>query len=170
METYNVRVCNDKLVFSAAHFILLGGGICEPLHGHDYHVTVEVRGPLDDIQCVVDFCLLEKLTIEILARFDHRTLLPDDSPEIQVLVDSDVVEVAHAERRWQFPAADCAILPVANTTNEMIARHIAEELLGRLCETLPEANWPASLEIHLSESPGRTAGCRIATASRPSAI
>ncbi len=163
METYSVRVCNDKLVFSAAHFIALGGGTCEPLHGHDYHVSIEIEGPLDDIQCVVDFCLLEKQTIEILARLDHRTLLPADSPEIKVSAGSDVVEVSHAQRRWQFPRADCVLLPVANTTNEMIARHIAEELLGRLCEALPTAAWPASIEVHLTDSPGRTAGCRITT-------
>ncbi len=163
METYSVRVGNDKLVFSAAHFIALGGGVCEPLHGHDYHVAVEVEGPLDDVQCVVDFCLLEKQTIEILSRLDHRTLLPAESPEITVVADSDVVQVSHADRRWQFPRADCVIMPVANTTNEMIARHIAEELLGRLCETLPSTAWPASIEIRLTESPARTAGCRITT-------
>ena len=163
METYSVCVRNDKLVFSAAHFIALGPGVCEPLHGHDYHVTVEVRGSLDEIQCVVDFCLLEKLTIEILARLDHRTLLPSESSEIKVAADADVIEVTHAERRWQFPAADCVLLPVANTTNETIARHIAEELLGRLCEVLPPDAWPDSLEVQLTESPPRTAGCRITT-------
>ena len=163
METYSVSIRNDKLVFSAAHFIALGGGTCEPLHGHDYRVTVEIQGPLDEIQCVIDFCLLEDRTMEILSRLDHCTLLPGDSPEIEVDAGPDMVEVSHGRRRWQFPAADCVILPVANTTNETIARHIAEELLGRLCETLPEAVWPTALEIHLSESPGRTAGCRITT-------
>jgi len=163
METYSVRVSNDKLVFSAAHFIAIGPGQCEPLHGHDYHVTVEVRGPLNEIQCVVDFCLLENLAIDILSRLDHRTLLPTESPEIHVNPGPDVVEVGHGERHWQFPASDCALLPVANTTNEMIARHIAEELLGRLCETLPSDAWPDSIEVQLTESPGRTAGCRITT-------
>ncbi|MEA1950244.1 MAG: 6-carboxytetrahydropterin synthase [Planctomycetota bacterium] len=163
METYSVRVRNDRLVFSAAHFIALGSGECEPLHGHDYHVTVEVRGPLDEIQCVVDFCLVEKLTVDVISQFDHSMLLPGESPEIQVDAGIKVVKVDHAEQHWQFPAGDCVILPVSNTSNEMLARHIAEELLGRLCETLSHDNWPDSVEVRVAESPGRAAGCRITT-------
>lgn len=161
METYSVRVAGDGLVFSAAHFIVLGDGTCEALHGHDYRVAAEVEGPLDEVQCVIDFCLLERLLGEILARLDHRTLLPAAGDKIQVAAAGDQVEVFYADRRWLFPLDNCVLLPLANTTSETIARYIGDSLLKRLRETLPADALPTSLKIDVSESPGRTASCRI---------
>ena len=45
MPNFHVRIANDDLVFSAGHFITLGGGRCERLHGHTYRVAAEVSGP-----------------------------------------------------------------------------------------------------------------------------
>ena len=165
METYSVRVADDSLLFSAAHFITLGDGSCESLHGHDYRVAVEVEGPLDDNQCVIDFCLLGRHTAEVLARLDHHTLLPDGNGAIQISAGAEQIE-AQIEARfdgrcWQFPKDDCVVLPVANTTSEAIARHVAEELLAHLRASLPPDALPTSIKIELTESPGRTAGCRL---------
>ena len=55
MSDYSVRIGGDKLIYSAAHFIVLPGGVCEPLHGHNYRVAVELGGPLDETGCVIDF-------------------------------------------------------------------------------------------------------------------
>ena len=162
METYSVRVAGDNLVFSAAHFITLSDGSCESLHGHDYRVAVEVEGPLDANQCVIDFCLLERHVAEILARLDHHTLLPNGGGEIQVAA-AEQVEARFAGRCWQFPLDDCVLLPVANTSSEAIARHVAEELLESLRVALPPDALPTSIKIELTESPGRTAGCRVSS-------
>ncbi len=43
MPDYSVRIAGDNLIYCAAHFIMLPGGVCEPLHGHDYRVAVEIR-------------------------------------------------------------------------------------------------------------------------------
>ena len=56
MENCYVRVSKADLIFSAAHFITLGPDQCEGIHGHNYRVTAEVHGPLDENGCVVDFC------------------------------------------------------------------------------------------------------------------
>ena len=55
MADFRVRIANDDLVFSAAHFITWGSTACERLHGHSYRVAAEVAGPLDRHQCVADF-------------------------------------------------------------------------------------------------------------------
>ena len=161
METYSVRVADDSLIFSAAHFIVLGDGSCESLHGHDYHAAVEVEGPLDDNLCVVDFCLLGRHTAEVLARLDHHTLLPDGSGAIQISAGTEQIEARCDGRCWQFPKDDCVLLPVANTTSEAIARHVANELLASLRASLPPDALPTAIKIELTESPGRTASCRV---------
>ena len=67
-ETYHVHVRKDFLVFSAAHFITFNGNVCERLHGHNYRVAVDVHGPLDENEYVVDFIALRDKSI---AKYSH---------------------------------------------------------------------------------------------------
>ncbi len=61
-------------VFSAAHAIVIKGER-EPLHGHDWHVTLTVEGPrVDQDGLLVDFHALEKGLKEIVARWHNRNL------------------------------------------------------------------------------------------------
>ena len=75
-ESYHVRIEKERLVFSAAHFITYAGDVCEPLHGHNYHVYAEVHGPLDENHYVVDFIALRDALQKIVDALDHRVLLP----------------------------------------------------------------------------------------------
>ena len=61
-------------------------------------------------------------------------LLPDRHRQIQVTVSADESEVmaVFERRRWVFPREDCLILPVENTTAELISRWMAETLSYRL--------------------------------------
>ena len=136
--TFNIRLEKEHHVFSAAHFITFAGDVCERLHGHNYRVAVEIFGPLDENQYVVDFIAvrdeLKKLTDEL----DHRVLLPDRHPLIQVTVEEREVTAVFTPdgRRWVFPRGDCAILPLANTTAELLAHYLAERLRDALQQRL----------------------------------
>ncbi|RIK87964.1 MAG: 6-pyruvoyl tetrahydrobiopterin synthase [Planctomycetota bacterium] len=131
-ESYHVRIHKPGLVFSAAHFITYGGDVCEPLHGHNYHVYAEVHGLLDENQYVVDFIALRDALQRVVSSLDHRMLLPTGHPTIRVEEtpggEAGEVTVVHGRRRWVFPRQDCVLLPVANTTAELLARYIAAEL------------------------------------------
>jgi len=130
-ETFHVRIAKAEHVFSAAHFITFGGQ-CERLHGHNYHVAAEVRGPLDENHLVIDFLLLREKLLEIVLALDHYVLLPTSHQEIRVVDDGREVTATFGERRWVFPSGDCRLLPVANTTAEMLARHIGGQLRAAL--------------------------------------
>lgn len=140
-ETFFVRIQKDELIFSAAHFITFAGNICERLHGHNYGVAVEIEGPLDENQYVVDFIALRGVLREIVGGLDHYLLLPTRHPQIRVVADAREVTVTFEERRWILPAGDCVLLPVANTTAELLARHIGQEtrkLLGERFQFSPQ--------------------------------
>jgi len=183
MSNYAVRIAGDNLIFSAAHFIVLPGGVCEPLHGHNYRVAVELCGPLDEIDCVIDFAALLEIMKSILARLDHAVLLPTLSPRIRVVAGEAEIEVRDPQgdhdhelgshvlmgrvpdmvpapaRRWVFPRTECRLLPLTSTTVELMANHLAECLLESLsARGLPR---PSHVWIELEESPGCTAVCRI---------
>ena len=160
MPEYSVRIARDKLLFSSAHFILLPGGVCEPLHGHNYRVAVELSGPLDGIDCVIDFLALLEIMRSILAEIDHAVLLPEKSPRIQVRPGDEEVEVRFDARRWVFPRAECRLLPVTSTTVELMAKYLAERLLDQL--SARGFSRPKRVRVELEESPGCSAVCEIA--------
>ena len=72
---------------------------------------------------------MRKLCDEI----DHKVLLPLENPRVQVVDEGTVVKVAvDGKPRYMFPSVECALLPVPNTTVEMIARLLATRLQGIL--------------------------------------
>ena len=156
---YSVRVAGDNLIYSAAHFILLPGGACEPLHGHNYRVTVELHGPLEGIDCVIDFRALLEIMKSILAELDHAVLLPTRHPVICVSAGEEEVEVRFGTRRWVFPRVECRLLPLVSTTVELMANYLGQRLL----ETLASRGFarPRRVRIELEESPGCSAACEI---------
>lgn len=160
-ETWKVRVTKDHLVFSAAHFITFNGNICERLHGHNWRTAAEIEGPLDENRYVFDFIALRDGLEAIVKRLDHRMLLPTEHAAISVTDGGAEVEVRFEERRWVFPRDDCILLPVENTTAELIARWIADELLRSLT---PEQRRPIlALTIEVEENFGQSATYRRET-------
>lgn len=131
-ELFEVEVTKDFLVFSAAHFITFAGDRCEPIHGHNWRVAVRALGPLDENHYVVDFLLLLEVTRSIVAGLDHKMLLPAASAQIEVSTVGEEVTARFRERRWCFPRSECVVLPIANTTAELIARWIGGEVESRL--------------------------------------
>src|ERR1022692_509821 len=127
-ELFKVRVTKDHLVFCSGHFISYEGDKCESLHGHNYRATVEIEGGLDENHYVFDFIALKRRLKPIIDELDHYMLLPTKNPLIQVVVQGLSVRVRYRDREWIFPRGDCALLPIENTTAELLARYIAERL------------------------------------------
>jgi 6-pyruvoyltetrahydropterin/6-carboxytetrahydropterin synthase len=157
---YRVELQKEQLVFSAAHFITFAGDICECLHGHNYGVRAEVEGPLDENMYVIDFIAFRDALAAIVKRLDHHVILPTTHPLIKVEQQGVEVLVTFREKRWIFPAEDCMLLPVTNTTAEQIAGWIATELKSMLRPTVGERL--TSLEIGVDENHGQWGCCRIA--------
>jgi len=156
---YHVKIEKERLVFSAAHFITYDGDTCEPLHGHNYHVAAEVRGPLDKNHYVIDFIALRDALQTIVDRLDHRMLLPTEHATMAVQSRGREVEVRHGDRRWIFPIGDCVLLPMANTTAELLAHWIGHELLDSLEKQL--GTRPSDVRISVDECDGQWGVCDL---------
>jgi 6-pyruvoyltetrahydropterin/6-carboxytetrahydropterin synthase len=131
-ESFHVRVAKRDMVFSAAHFITYGGNVCERLHGHNWRVAAEVFGPLDENHYVVDFLAVRDALRKIVDELDHHMLLPTEHPSIRVAADDREVVVTFEDRRWVFPRGDCVLLPLANTTAELLAQYVGRRLADDL--------------------------------------
>ncbi len=154
MPEYRVSVEKDYLVFAAGHFITYGGQ-CESLHGHNYRARVELAGELDENHYVFDFGRLKKIMRRLCDELDHRVLLPLENPQIRLTEEGDGIGVAYLSKRYVFPRQDVVLLPVPNTTAEMIARHLARRLVEEL-QPLRAGNltW---LQVEVEESFGQSA-------------
>lgn len=158
-ETYSVRLTKDTLVFSAGHFITFGDNICERLHGHNYRVLAEIRGPLEANGYVIDFIALRDTLAELVHQLDHHMLLPTGHPTIRVAATDKEVEVTFEDRRWVFPRGDCLLLPIANTTTELLAKYLAERLRDELARRYGFR--PSFVRMEVDENHGQWGICEL---------
>jgi 6-pyruvoyltetrahydropterin/6-carboxytetrahydropterin synthase len=155
MSTFRVRVEKDYTVFSAGHFITYEGHLCEPLHGHNYRVAAAFEGPLDENSYVINFVRLKRLLKTVADQLDHRVLLPTRNARVVVQQTGNEVLATYQDRRYLFPASDVVLLPVPNTTAEMLAQWFAGELKALL--TPNELAGTEALEVEVEESFGQRA-------------
>lgn len=154
---FRVSVTKDYLVFASAHFITFAGHRCEGLHGHNYRARVTLDGELDEQSWFVfDFVVLKKIMRGLCDEIDHKVLLPLENPKIQVVEDGDSVTVAYEGKpRYVFPLRDCSLLPIPNTTVEMLAELLVRRLRAEL-EKLG-ARGLTAIEMEVEENFGQSA-------------
>jgi 6-pyruvoyltetrahydropterin/6-carboxytetrahydropterin synthase len=156
---FKVTITKEDLVFAAAHFITFAGHRCEKLHGHNYRASLVVEGGLEqDSWFVVDFSAVKQVMRGLTAELDHRVLLPRDNPKLAISQDNGRVRVAFAgEPRYVFPADDCVILPIPNTTVEMLAQYLAGRVRAELGRGSVHLK---SIEVEVEENFGQSASYR----------
>jgi 6-pyruvoyltetrahydropterin/6-carboxytetrahydropterin synthase len=157
MSEYRIIVEKDYLVFAAGHFITYTD-TCETLHGHNYRARVELDGELDRNDYVWDFVTLKRMMRKLVDELDHRVLLPLQSRALELKEQADSVEVLYKDRRYVFPRSDVVLLPIPNTTAEMLARY----LVGRVKQEirLAKEGKVKAVAVEVEESFGQSAWCR----------
>ena len=149
-----INVYGPQLRFAAAHFTT-SGGQCEPLHGHNYAVAVELRGDLTPDSWLFDFVELRRIVAALCQELDHAFLLPAQSPHLTAKRSRGHYDITLGDRRYVIPEADVRSLPIDNST----AERLAEWLAGRLAADLSArgaANL-SSLTVTVEEAPGQSA-------------
>jgi 6-pyruvoyltetrahydropterin/6-carboxytetrahydropterin synthase len=158
---FRVSVNKDSLSFSSAHFITYAGHRCEGLHGHNYRVRATIDGAVDPVDHLVfDFLEIKRIMERLCREIDHVVLLPLKSARIAVSEDGDAVRVSvDGAPRYVFPRGDCALLPIPNTTAEMLAELLAIRLHEAL--TGAGAKGLTGIELEVEENAGQSAVCRL---------
>ncbi|KAB2962819.1 MAG: hypothetical protein F9K18_09330 [Thermoanaerobaculia bacterium] len=151
---WSLRLAKEDFKFSVAHFTLFGPQAAEPLHGHNYRLSLTVAGrQLDDAGLLVGAARVKELARALCAELDDRILLPTESPWLAIRQADGSVECEYAERHYRFPAAEVLLLPLANTSMELLARFAWERLAGG-----PELAGLDSLAVEIAETAGQS--CR----------
>ena len=154
---FRIKVSKDYTVFASAHFITFAGHRCETLHGHNYRVGVVIEGALDqESWYVLDFSEVKRVMRKICDEIDHKVLLPLENPKLGITSTDTSVSVSYmGTPKYVFPAKECALLNVPNTTVEMLGQHLCKRLLAEL-GAANTAHFTA-VELEVEESFGQSA-------------
>ena len=113
MERWGLDMAKEYFKFSAAHFLIFPDGSAERLHGHNYHVTVELDAGLDEFGLVLDFKKVKPVVRELCDWLDEHFLVPGLHAELEV---GDVVDghrtVVYRDTRYMVPDEDLIVLPI----------------------------------------------------------
>jgi dihydroneopterin triphosphate aldolase (PTPS-III) / 6-pyruvoyltetrahydropterin synthase len=155
---YRVVVQKDYLKFSAAHFIAYKG-FREPLHGHNYQVSVSISGAVGADGYVLDFGIVKQLTKEVCAELDERVLVPAESDCLRITRDETTVALTYEDgARFAFPASDVVLLPIVHASAEELATYVLRRLRAGLAAHAVRGL--REIEVGVSEAPGQAAYCR----------
>lgn len=128
-----------RVEFDAAHRLPNHDGKCRRLHGHRYVVDVSMQGPLQQDGpkrgMVIDFSDVDDLLADIVGRWDHRTILFEEDPLGQVLLDAGL--------------HDSLVLVPFMPTAENFAGYIG----GMLFDVTDPAAEPRVVEVRVQETP-----------------
>lgn len=154
MARYRLVLAKEDFKFSAAHFTLFGDGRAELLHGHNYRVRAALSGgDLDGEGLLADIESFKRTLRGLCSRLDSRTLIPGESPRLQwqrAGPAGESIEVRFGERSYRFPAADTLVLPLANTSIELLARMLWRDLAPHLA-----GSGVVSLAVSVEETAGQ---------------
>ncbi len=153
-ESFKVHVTKDYLKFSAAHFIAYPG-FREALHGHNYRVSVEVEGRLGHNGYVVDFGVVKKVARRVCERLNEKTLVPVRSDCVRVSEDGAQVVMRYEDAEFRIPRSDAALLPIAHSSAEELARYLVGELRREL--EVEHVNHIAAIQVGVEETTGQAA-------------
>jgi 6-pyruvoyl tetrahydropterin synthase/QueD family protein len=153
-QSFRVHVSKDYLKFSAAHFIAYKG-FREALHGHNYRVSVEVEGELGAEGYVLDFGIVKRIARRVCNRLDEKMLIPAQSDCLHIREEAGQVSVRYEEDEFRFPVQDVVLVPIAHSSAEELARHLAGEIRRELA--LEGVQRVGAIQIGVEETTGQAA-------------
>ena len=154
--SFSIRVYKQYFNFAAAHFLIFPDGTREPLHGHNYRVSV--RGEAQELKddMVIDFLNIKPLVREICNTLDHKLILPQSHGylERRDLEDHWMLEFPRSAY-LVVPKAETLLLDIPNSSAECLARYLCLELKQAVRRTYGFTF--KTLEVEVEETPGQSA-------------
>lgn len=153
-RSFSIEVAKDYFNFASAHFLIFANGQREPLHGHNYQVSVTMEGELDRAGIVLDFIAFKPMVKRICDALDHRTLIQTESPAIEVRRRAKEIEVVYRKQKIILPRRDVILLPLANTSTELLAEHVADQIRRQVKRQFPGSKIRL-MEVGVEEARGQ---------------
>ena len=135
-----IEISKEYLHFAAAHFTIFNAQERENLHGHNFHVNLDIQAPVGDDGLTFDYNILKTALKALCDRMDEQVLMPQHSPFLEIEEDPEYIVVTFNKEKLPFLKRDITLLPVRNIT--------VEEMSAFLLSELREDAKIAALDIH----------------------
>jgi 6-pyruvoyltetrahydropterin/6-carboxytetrahydropterin synthase len=101
----------------------------------------------------LDFITFKPLVKQVCDTLDHRTLIQANSSAITVRKNARQVEILYKKQKLILPRGDVILLPIANTSTELLAEYLAAQIKRKVRQ-----NFPATIrymEVAVEEARGQ---------------
>ena len=149
-----IYIDKESHKFSAAHFTIFSATERERLHGHNFSVSARIVAPVDDNGLTGDYAVYKRRIKELCDAIDEYTLIPSQSPYLQVEEEGDYYKVTHDKDVLLFLKADTLVIPVRNTTVEDLSHYLLEIVIED--KGFLQAQDIREIEVLVSSGPGQT--------------
>lgn len=149
-----IYIDKESHKFSAAHFTIFSATDRERLHGHNFSVSARIVAPVDDNGLTGDYAVYKREIKKLCDALDEYTLIPSQSPYLEVEEEGDYYKVSHDADALLFLKADTLLIPVRNTTVEDLSHYLLEIVVAD--KAFLEAQQIQEIEVMVSSGPGQT--------------
>jgi 6-pyruvoyltetrahydropterin/6-carboxytetrahydropterin synthase len=157
---HRISLAREQYKFSCAHMTVFPDGSKEPLHGHNYTVSVDLEVDTIELKAMVPFAPIKATLGALCDEWKDHVLLASRNPHFEVIRDSDEIEFKLCGDRYVMPRRDALLLPIDNVSVEALSAHLANVLRDRIRRGL-NASHVRSLVVTVGESPGQSASCEV---------
>lgn len=158
-EEMSVYVSKESFKFNAAHFIAYKG-FRERLHGHNYRMSVRMKGDrIGTDGYVIDFGVMKKMAKDICKRMNEHFIVPTRSDVLDIdSTDERALRIVCEDgSRFEFPKSDVLMLPIVHSSVEEISAYITDQLLAKVGVDTLRSRGIHTIQVSVSEAPGQEA-------------
>jgi 6-pyruvoyltetrahydropterin/6-carboxytetrahydropterin synthase len=120
-ENFAISLGKASTNFNSSH-MLITDHFEEGLHGHNYHIEVEIFGEIDNSGLIIDFLFLQQIVRDLVREWDHFVLIPKYNPLIRISVNSTNTIIEYGSRLYSIPTEEIKALDCRNVTAEELSR------------------------------------------------
>ena len=162
MHSTSLHLAKQNFKFSSAHFLIFDENSAELLHGHNYHVKVDVSYDLEkateDKGYFVDFNVLKKVIKDQCDLWDEHILLPEKNPDMkyQISQSGKNYDIHFRDRFYSFPVIETIWLPITNTSVENLSLVFAKNIFKKIKDL-----GVTKLQVSVEETHGQSASSTV---------
>jgi len=124
-----INLFMQYLKFSAAHFTVFSKTSRERLHGHNYHVSCKITGPVNENGMIGDYRMFKEKLVAVVDTLDEYTLIAGDSPYLDISDSNSYYKIVFNNEELLLLKTDTLILPIRNTTIEELSQFLLSSIV-----------------------------------------
>ena len=156
-----IEISKQAHNFSIGHFTIFSRTEREDLHGHNFQLQCNVTASLGEDGLIFDYAILKGIMKDLCDELDEQTILPSNSPYLDIGEDDTYVIAKFNEEILYFLKRDVTVLDIANSTIEEFS-HYFLNILKNHAELQDKGI--VNLTVKVYSNPGQ---CGVANWNKP---